>query len=120
MPHLMIEYNRTLPLDTAALIRRCHAALTDSGCFSEADIKIRAAAYDDYLVGGKTQNFIHAALLLMEGRSGDVKKQLAEAVAESLRAALPAQTAYCEITVEIRDLAAESYTKVYCRNEAYV
>ncbi|QEY23367.1 5-carboxymethyl-2-hydroxymuconate Delta-isomerase [Neisseria animalis] len=120
MPHLVIEYNRSLPLDTVALMRSCHEGLRQSGCFAEADIKIRTMAYDDCLVGGQTRNFIHAALLLMAGRGGEVKKQLAETVAENIRSAVPPHIAYCEITVETRDLAAESYTKIYCRAEAYI
>ena len=56
MPHLIIEYARELQLPVPATLHALHQTLLDSGLFEEVDIKIRAQAYADYLVGGAAEN----------------------------------------------------------------
>lgn len=112
MPHLIIEYARELELPVPTTLHALHQTLLDSGLFEEADIKIRAQAYADYLVGGTVENrFVHLNVLVMDGRSEAVKKQLANALCETVKQHLN-NAQHTQITAEVRDMLQATYAKI--------
>ena len=112
MPHLIIEYARELEMPVPATLHALHQTLLDSGLFEEVDIKIRAQAYADYLVGGAAENrFVHLNVLVMDGRSEAVKKQLANALCKTVKQHL-GDVQHTQITAEVRDMLQATYAKI--------
>lgn len=110
MPHIVIEYSRTghAALDVDELMLAVHRAAAGTGVMKAADIKVRATAFDDFLVAGQRDGFCHASVYLLEGRSPEQK----ESVSEVLRAAMVGLLgATKSISVDIRDMDARAYKK---------
>ncbi len=111
MPHLIVEYSDNTELEPQTLLHTLHQVLAASGVFDAADIKVRARSYRDYLVAGKTDaGFVHLTLLLLDGRSDDVKAALGQALAAALRRSCPPGRPL-HISVDVRDLNRATYTK---------
>ncbi len=112
MPHAIIEYSEPLrPLiRSTEAVRLVHEAMIKSGVFNTADIKTRAHATDDFLVGemGRTGSFIHVRIYLLEGRTSEQKQGLTEAIRTTLATALPQVN---QLSVDIRDMVKETYRK---------
>ena len=113
MPHLMVEYGGlNLPADTLNIL---HRTLLLSGLFEEEDLKIRLCPYaaDTYLVGGSDgAAFVHLSLLLLEGRSESAKTELSRALGSAV-AALTEGDVLIQISVDLRDMARATYTKLH-------
>jgi 5-carboxymethyl-2-hydroxymuconate isomerase len=110
MPHIVIEHSTDghARYDTTALMRALHDAAAGTGVVQAADLKIRAIAYSDYLVGGQRDGFCHVSLYLLEGRTPEQKVLLSEALRAAMVALLP-QTK--SLSVDIRDMDAVAYKK---------
>ena len=111
MPHLIIEYARDLDPPITKTLQALHQTLSASELFDEADIKIRAQPYTEYLVGGhKANRFVHLTVLLLDGRSDAVKSHLGKALRETVKQNL-GNIGNAQITVEVRDMARATYIK---------
>ncbi len=111
MPHCTIEYSNPLKnhIEPIELCNIVHEAALASGNFSEADIKVRAKSYDDYLVGGDVNDFIHVTVYLLDGRSEETKKALTSIILDALQSLnLPVQC----LSVDARDTLRSVYSKV--------
>src|SRR6187402_1984206 len=110
MPHIVIEHSSGGHggFDATALMRALHDAAAATGIVQAADLKIRAMAYDDYLVGGRRDGFCHLTLSLLEGRTAEQKVCLSEALRETMVRLLPRTTS---LSVDIRDMDATAYKK---------
>ena len=111
MPHCTIEYSKPLEahIKPIELCNVVHKAALASDNFSEADIKVRAKSYDDYLVGGNSKDFIHVIVYLLDGRSEETKKTLTSMILEVLESLnLPVQC----LSVDARDTLRSVYSKV--------
>lgn len=115
MPHLTLEYTRNLSgFDAARALAAVNEAMFDSGLFSEPDIKSRAIGLDEFQVGvlpGR-RGFIHVRVAMLAGRSGDERKQLADAVLVALTSAVDGEPGMeLQISVETTELDRPSYAK---------
>lgn len=111
MPHLIVEYSDTLQQPIQPILHTLHGVLLDSKQFGERDIKVRARAYRDFLVGGAVDSvFVHLTLYLLDGRSEATKAELSQALCAALQAAII--TDKRQITVDIRDMVRNTYRKV--------
>ena len=110
MLHIVIEHSTDghAGFDAAALMRALHDAAAGSGVVQAADLKIRAMAFNDYLVGGARDGFCHVTLSMLEGRTPEQKVRLSEALRAAMMLLLP-QTA--SLSVDIRDMDATAYKK---------
>lgn len=112
MPHLIIEYSANVRQLTspAELNRIGHKVMIESGLFSVPDIKSRAYATDDYLVGekGSDGSFVHVTVYLLEGRSTQQKQDLSEALRAALKVPLEKID---QLSIDIRELAKDTYRK---------
>ncbi|GHF27843.1 hypothetical protein GCM10017044_23740 [Kordiimonas sediminis] len=82
MPHIIIEYSADIEKSESAqkLMQTAHDVAMESGQFGEADIKVRTLRFDQALVGGKPDSFLHVTVQLLDGRTDDVKKALTMAM----------------------------------------
>lgn len=110
MPHLIIEYvPQALSNGGAqALVDAAHQAARDSGLFDTSHIRTRAHAVSDYRCGEDDRPFVHAQLRIKPGRDRQARASLSEAVLTALRGQVSAPVV---ITVEVVELAADSYAK---------
>lgn len=115
MPHLVIEYSDNLTqLDSAGVLASANAALQASGLFEEADIKSRAYASAEFLVGLEPapRGFVAARLAILSGRSLATKQDLSERLLQALRQELHAGAGLAvQVSVEVVDIDRASYAK---------
>ncbi len=118
MPHITIEYTAGLSdFDAASALSKVNQALARSGQFEDADIKSRALALRDVLVGtaeGTSQGFVHATLRLLSGRSEQVRASVSAAVLEALVGSLPAQAGgqrEVQVSVDVVEMDRATYAK---------
>ena len=110
MPHVIIDHAADIASPTHmqtlcdALFDRlaAHRAIT-----RPETLKIRCTPVAAHRLGTKGQGFAHATLLLLPGRDGDTKSDLAQTILRELEAYLPDVTS---LSVNLADLDA-SYAK---------
>lgn len=108
MPHLHIEYSRTLEsrADIAAICRTAHSAMVKTGLFPLAGIRVRAFAADHAIVadGLPESDFLAVTLTVGAGRSTEDLRRAGDAIFAALRAALagPLATTHFALSMEIR------------------
>ncbi|MGD1824694.1 5-carboxymethyl-2-hydroxymuconate isomerase [Chromobacterium violaceum] len=110
MPHCVIECSAEIAghPDIDRLLHAVHEATDASGLFQGADIKVRLQSYDDFLVGGRDQDFVHITCHILAGRSDDQKGQLAERLVGAVCERLPGVQS---ISCEVRDMAPAAYRR---------
>ena len=110
MPHFVIEYSEGT-LDRQAisgLMGQLSEAASRTGVIKAEDVKVRARGYDDFLVGGKRDSFIHLSVYLLAGRTPEQKIELSV----RLRETLVEQCAHVvSVSVDIRDMDPIAYKK---------
>lgn len=107
MPHIIVEYSAALESLVPDLLPKLHNALAAQG-IDKARIKTRGISLAHNVVGdqGADGKMLHATLLLLEGRDVATKKQYADPIHAAMKEAAPAG---CAVTLEVRDMAAETY-----------
>lgn len=85
-----------------------HLAAASTGVVKAEDLKIRAQAFDDYLVAGKAHSFFHVALYLLAGRTPQQKETLSLELRSTLSKLLENTHS---ISVDIRDMDPDAYKK---------
>lgn len=115
MPHLTLEYTRNLVnFDAPGTLAALNTAMFDSGLFCEPDIKSRAIAVDDFVVGIRpaARAFAHVRIALLSGRSSVEREELAAAVLGALQAAIAAAPATeTQLSVETFEIDRPGYAK---------
>jgi 5-carboxymethyl-2-hydroxymuconate isomerase len=77
MPHLVIEYSRDA-LDSGGVTRlmeQVFASAWQTGIMKSEHVKVRARGYDDFLVAGKRDSFVHLSVYLLAGRTPEAKSR---------------------------------------------
>jgi len=107
MPHIIVEYSAALEPVVPDLLMALHDALAAQG-IDKVRIKTRGVGLNHAVVGeqGLNGKMLHATLLLLEGRDVATKKQYGDALHGLLKNAAPDG---CAVTLEIRDMIAETY-----------
>lgn len=113
MPHCSIEYtpNVLAQMDQVELLHIAHEVMLNSGLFGAADVKTRAHKVHDFILGELPHGqsgFIHIIIYLLSGRTVEQKHALTLSMAQALRVKLPDLSS---ITVDIRDMARDTYAK---------
>ncbi|EKE67529.1 5-carboxymethyl-2-hydroxymuconate Delta-isomerase [Gallaecimonas xiamenensis] len=91
MPHFIVDCSAEI-LDTHpqhTILAQVHGAAVASGLFDIGDIKVRVNPYDNYLVAGKQEPFIHVFSSIMEGRTTAQRAALSRSVVSALVALFP-------------------------------
>ncbi|MEO9386064.1 5-carboxymethyl-2-hydroxymuconate Delta-isomerase [Chromobacterium phragmitis] len=110
MPHCVIECSAEIAghPDIDRLLLAVHEAADASGLFQSADIKVRLQSYDDFLVGGRDEDFVHIACHVLAGRSDDQKGRLADLLVRAACERLPGVES---VSCEVRDMAPAAYSR---------
>lgn len=106
MPHLIIEVPSPLLDETVNVLPKLNQILIDTGHFKAVDIKTRIIPVEDYLIGTglECQDFIAIRLLIMSGRSLEIRQSFADVLLNGLKqhfANYPAM----QCTVEVLELS---------------
>lgn len=110
MPHLVIEYASDA-LDKAGvsgLMERLFQAASQTGVMKPEDIKVRARGYDDFLVAGRKDSFVHLSVYLLAGRTPEQKVKLSEQLRAMMVELCPDVVS---LSVDIRDMDPVAYKK---------
>jgi len=107
MPHIIVEYSSALEQEVSGLLPKLHDTLAAQG-IDKARIKTRGISLAHAVVGdqGTDGKMMHATLLLLEGRDVATKKQYADPLHAVMKEAAPDG---CAVTLEVRDMAADTY-----------
>src|ERR1700747_624719 len=90
------------------ILRALHRAAAPTGVVEAEDLKLRAQAFDDYLVAGEQKSFFHVTLYILAGR----KPQHKEKTSVEIRKALVGLLADTDsLSVDIRDMDPDAYKK---------
>jgi 5-carboxymethyl-2-hydroxymuconate isomerase len=117
MPHITLEYTDNIgqPIEFRDLFAELHQVLASIAGISIANCKSRALSLDTYHVGeGKAGNaFVHLEVQLLEGRSAELKREIAERGLEVLKKhfARSLSDRHLQITLEVRDMQRQAYFK---------
>ena len=110
MPHVTLEFSKGIEQvhDIQTICDQLFAVLAEHPEFDAETIKIRATPVEYYRIGTDPQSFVHATLLLMQGRDEATRSELNAAILEVLSAALPEVGS---ITVQDVQMNRASYAK---------
>ena len=109
MPHIVCHYSvgqRMPPVRDILLV--LHHAAASTGIVKAEDLKLRAQAFDDYLVAGEQKSFFHVTLYMLAGRTRQQKETLSVEIRKAL-VGLLADTR--SLSVDIRDMDPDAYKK---------
>ncbi|THU04441.1 5-carboxymethyl-2-hydroxymuconate Delta-isomerase [Lampropedia puyangensis] len=117
MPQVTLEYTANLPIQPAKLLTAVNAALFATGQFKlPQDIKSRARALEVFAVGDDLPNqaFVHLQIAVLDGRSIEVRRQIADAGLAALQQAmdwdaLPLQV---QLGAEVKEMTLATYARV--------
>ncbi len=115
MPHCIIEYSQQLKneIDPRLMVNAAHQGAVDSGLFEESHIKSRAIGYEYYKTGANDLRFIHITARILSSRTVEQKTYLSQSILSHFEVLiLDMGLSKISITVEVRDLEKETYTKV--------
>ena len=110
MPHLVIEYSEDA-LDrgrVTQLMERLFATAWQTGVMKSEDVKVRARGYDDFLVAGKRDSFVHLSVYVLAGRTPEQKVNLRTQLRRTMIEQCPDVTS---LSVDIRDMDPVAYKK---------
>ncbi|WP_170417958.1 5-carboxymethyl-2-hydroxymuconate Delta-isomerase [Ruegeria atlantica] len=110
MPHVTLEFSKGIEQahDVQAICDQLFAELAEHPEFDAETIKIRATPVEYYRIGTDPQSFVHATLLLMQGRDEATRSELNAAILDVLSAALPEVGS---LTVQDVQMSRASYAK---------
>ncbi|MGJ8585840.1 MAG: 5-carboxymethyl-2-hydroxymuconate Delta-isomerase [Marinosulfonomonas sp.] len=110
MPHVSLEFSQGIE-KTHDIQSACDAlfeTLANHGAFDRAPIKIRAKPVEFFRIGTEPQSFVHATLLLMDGRDAETKAQITQIVLATLERVFPDVGS---LTVQDVEMSRATYAK---------
>ncbi|MCP5046036.1 MAG: 5-carboxymethyl-2-hydroxymuconate Delta-isomerase [bacterium] len=117
MPQLVLQYTANIQqdVDFKDMFARFHHVLAHTGGIKIGNCKSRAIKLEDYYIaqGGPDEAFVHLDARFMEGRSAELKQKIGQQLLDIMKEVYsPSIKEYnLQITVEINDIACDSYFK---------
>jgi 5-carboxymethyl-2-hydroxymuconate isomerase len=117
MPHCIFEYSANIADDPDwhQIILKVHEKLVSTGQFVAEDIKSRVIRHENFVIGNGEQNqsFITLTIQILDRRSDEMKRELAQMASKILIEAFPRSLAEqkCSITVQISEIHRVSYQR---------
>jgi 5-carboxymethyl-2-hydroxymuconate isomerase len=111
MPHFVLEYSPDLETahDMQTLCNDICAFAIETGVFPNSGaVKVRATAVGHAALGSERQDFLHATIRLLQGRSEEVHSGLTHGLLALLDEKLPA---VANLSVEIKEITTATYAK---------
>ena len=109
MPHFVIDCSENILnlQQPEKIMQEVHRTACNTNLFDEADVKVRLNPFkENYLVGGKKENFIHVFANIMEGRSTEQKANLSKQIISQLNVLFPNVPF---VAINIRDFEKATY-----------
>jgi 5-carboxymethyl-2-hydroxymuconate isomerase len=108
VPHCIVEHSASL--NAEILLPLVFKGALHSELFEAdgSDIKVRAIAYNSYLTGTTTTDFVHVVMKILSGRTAQQKIMLSQSVLTQLQ---KLELQPCSITIEVMDIDRASYSK---------
>jgi len=88
------------------ILEQVHLVAYSTGLFDEGDIKVRINPYKNFIVGNKTDNFIHIFAHIMQGRTTEQKADLSKLMVSRLTTMFPD---VANIAMNISDFEKDTY-----------
>jgi 5-carboxymethyl-2-hydroxymuconate isomerase len=108
MPHLTLEYSDNLEFDVQPLLERLNNELVSTGAINLKGIKSRAIRHSEYRIadGDPAYAFVHANLLIREGRPVEVQKEAAQRVMAVLKETFGErfENSFLSLSVDIKEM----------------
>jgi len=116
MPHIHLETTSDLPenADVPDILEALVAQLSVQESVSSASVKAYHSLRSVWAVGeGHRPGIAHCTVMILTGRSTELKAKIADAMFETLRAQFAASLDAEEVavTLELREMAADTYRK---------
>lgn len=107
MPHIIIEHDQRIKeeIELATLAHSLHSCLATHDTVKLEAIKTRTVEVQNVIIGStETANkILHITVLLLKGRSDDLKKTMAQSLFNKVKERLG--NVECSVTVNIDELA---------------
>lgn len=113
MPHIIVEYSSSIKdfVEIPEVLEKLHASLSSQEGVDIARVKARGIKIKNAVVGtkGAGGHMVHTTVLLLEGRSDDVKKKYGQDLFDILNKEIKTHFPECAITLEVRDMSKATY-----------
>lgn len=108
MPHLTLEYTDNLEFDVQPLLAQLHSKLVATGAVNLKGLKSRVVRHSEYRMadGNPEYAFVHVNLLIREGRSLEVQKDMSQRVLAALKETFGDrfENSYLSLSVDIKEM----------------
>jgi 5-carboxymethyl-2-hydroxymuconate isomerase len=117
MPHVLIEYsaNITSPVEASTILADVSVVISAAAGIDVSNFKSRLVRREEFLAGGGSGGgaFVHLELVILSGKTPDVKRRIGEDCLEYLEEYFGSASKEQElqITIEIREIDSASYFK---------
>lgn len=110
MPHVVLEYSQGVEdsCDMQTLCEDLFQALATQETFEASAIKVRTTSAAFFRIGTEPQSFVHATLMLMDGRDEPTRRALNACVLDVLAKSLPGVGS---LTVQDVEMCRATYAK---------
>nr|WP_086937782.1 5-carboxymethyl-2-hydroxymuconate Delta-isomerase [Thaumasiovibrio occultus] len=112
MPNLVLEYSDPVAeqVNITAMLEDLHQTCLMSGLFEPDSIKSRSYPCHRWLIGEHedSKDFIHIQFSLLDGRSEETRKQLAEQLLAVMRHHAPS---VYSLTIDVREMEKAIFTR---------
>ena len=105
MPHIIIEHTKDIAeaVNTHDLNKKLHVCLAAQETVKLESVKTRAIPVENAVVGdGSIEDFVHITVLLLEGRSKELKATMAQNIFNEAQSML--KDVNCALSVNVDDL----------------
>ena len=122
MPHVVLEYSGNVleKVEFNDFFKKLHSLIIENGPFKLKNIKSRAVRRQNFYVanGNESNAFIHLTLSILTGRELKLKQTLGEKILSFLKQefARSYEEMSCSISVEIKELDRDTYSKATSGN----
>lgn len=108
MPHFIIHCSEGITKihSKKEIMEQVYNQAVGSELFAKGDIKVRVQAFDEFIAGEGSDDFIHVFGNIMEGRTDEQKANLSRRIVSALNGLYPQVPI---ISINIRDFDKESY-----------
>lgn len=108
MPNLILEYTDNVEFEPKSFFRGLHNTLVETGAINMKGLKSRAIKLTDYYIADGDQEYkmVHLNILLREGRSRQVREEIAQRAMSHLEATFGhyRERGYISLSTDMKEL----------------
>jgi 5-carboxymethyl-2-hydroxymuconate isomerase len=110
LPHIVLEHSADLKssLNESQILVKMHEMFIDTGVFSPRAVRARSISYDDYVLTGAGESFVHVSVSILAGRSDEQIEMLCDNLFSLLKDNI---TQTDNVSLEIREMNPKTYRK---------